>query len=253
MNNNDDNLTADFDINLIKSFLDGCENQKRFNISVISSICLELAEAGDDCDEKFRRDCANRIINQCSQIMKLTDIYSMLSDLLNENEFISEYTNIPSYLSQFVSECNNVLKNSCSLSFTGGDDICSDIIKRLLDFILVMYVRKSVLYGARKIEVSHSFEENNITIYVKIAEKTDKMLFNNISETFSTDFSEGIIRAAADKIKGKYIIDNNGMKLVFPVSKSKSAKLNSTSKSYGKPLFSTINNILSDLGDISLI
>ncbi|MBR6580269.1 MAG: hypothetical protein IKK66_03130 [Ruminococcus sp.] len=252
MTNNENNTNAGFDLSFIKAFLDSCEKQNRFNISVISSICLELAESGEDCDEQFRFECANRIINQCSQIMKLTDIYSLLSDLLNESEFISECTNITSYLSQFVSECNNMLKSSCSLSFTGGENVCSDIIKRLLDFILVMYVRKSVLFGARDIEVSSNVDNENIIINLKITNKDDTIYFN-IPETFSTDFSEEIIREAAIKMKGEYFVDSKGMKLVFPIQKSKTTKLNSSAKSYGKPVFSIIKNILSDLSDISLI
>lgn len=253
MNNNDSTSTPSFDISLIRAFLDGCENQNRFNISVISSICLELSEAGEDCDEQFRRDCANKILTQCSQIMKLTDIYSLLSDFLNEKEFISEYTDVSSYLEQFTAECSDVLKRSCSVRFTGGDNVCSDIIKRLLDFILVMYVRKSVLFGARELEISNSCDNNNIIINIKITKKSDTMPFNNIPETFSSDFSEEIIRAAAQKINGQYLIDDDNMKLIFPITESKSGKLNSTQKNYGKALFSTINNILSDLGDISLI
>ena len=74
--NND--ITSDdfFDKDLLSAFLTSCENQKRFNVSVISSICLELSEADDDEDSlEFRNDCANRILKQCSQIMKMADIY----------------------------------------------------------------------------------------------------------------------------------------------------------------------------------
>ncbi len=250
--NNEDNTNVGFDLSFIKAFLDNCEKQNRFNISVISSICLELSDSGDDCDEQHICKCTDKIINQCSQMMKLTEIYSLLSDILDEKEFISEYINIPSYLSQFTSECNNLLKESCSISYTGGENVSSDVIKRLLEFILVMHVRKSVLSGARAIEISSSIDNGEITINLRITNNAETVYFN-IPETFSIDFSEEIICKATNIINGKYIIENNEMKLIFPVCKSDSARFNSTAKSYGKPLFSTINNILSDLGDISLI
>ncbi len=253
MDNIENNINAGFDLPLIKAFLDSCENQNRFNISVISSICLELAEAGEDCNERFCRDCAQRIISQCSQIMKLTEIYSLLSDFIDEEKFVSLHIDISSYLKSFVFECNEVLNNTCSLTFMGGTNMSTDVIKRLLEFILVMYVRRAVLFGAEKIEISQSCENDKIIISMEITKKTESLRFNNIPEVFSVDFSEGILRTAAFKMNGEYFVDDNGMKLVFPVSKSESTKLNSALVSHGRPIFSTINNILSDLGNISLI
>lgn len=253
MNDNEKRFSPKYDISFIKAFLDGCEKQNRFNISVISSICLELAEYDNDGDKDFQYECAKRIMAQCSQIMKLTDIYSYISDFLSNKEYFCEYTDISTYLSQFASQCSKILGDACSIQYMNGENISSDIVKKILDFILVMYVRKAVLCGAESIKISHSLNDKYITIQLDITDKTNKERFANIAETFSTDFSEQLIIASAEKIKGKYYADKNGMKLTFPMEESGSGKLNSVPNFYGKPLFSTINDILSDLGNISLI
>ena len=132
-----DNVMPDnfFDKETLKAFLTGCENQNRFNVSVISSICLELSEADNtENDSGFRNDCANRILKQCSQIMKMADIYRIISDTLSENSLITEYVEFSSYLEYFTEQCSELLGNSCKIILNHGEKKETDIIKKLLDF-----------------------------------------------------------------------------------------------------------------------
>lgn len=252
--NND--ITSDdfFDKDLLSAFLTSCENQKRFNVSVISSICLELSEADDDEDSlEFRNDCANRILKQCSQIMKMADIYKVISDTLNEKSLITEYVDISSYLESFVNQCNELLGDSCKIILNYSEKKETDIIKKLLDFSLAMYVRKSVLYGAESIEISYKTEADKIILELKSCGLKDKIINEYLPETFSVEFADMIISSAVKKMDCLYKSEEGKMILSIPVKKSNSGKFSIPEKKHTKMFFSTLNNILSDFSDINFI
>ena len=99
------------DVKLLKEFLTGCENQNRLSISVISALCCELREI-DENDEDITTTLhrvSDRIIRQCSQIMKMTEIYSVLSDSLNERAVVRKNVDLSEYLYDFSEECNEKL------------------------------------------------------------------------------------------------------------------------------------------------
>ena len=97
-NNNNMNNNPDFEV--IKAFLDGCENQNRSNLSVINSLCFELKNltTNDSETNKLLNSCAESILLQCTQIMKMTEIYYILYDSLNQKLLESENVELCEYL-----------------------------------------------------------------------------------------------------------------------------------------------------------
>lgn len=254
MKNN--NIISDdfFDKDILKAFLTSCENQNRFNISVISSICLELSEADDDeSNSEFRNDCANRILKQCSQIMKMADIYKVVSDTLSENAFNEEFVEISSYLENFAEQCAELLGDSCKIILNHGEKKETDIIRKILDFSLAMFIRKSVMYGAQLIEISYRTDDDRIILELAADEVKKEIVNEYTPETFSVEFADMIISSAVKKMDCVYTSENGRMILTIPVKKPTSGKFSSPVKKQSKMIFSTLNNILSDLNDINLI
>ncbi len=251
-----DNVMPDnfFDKETLKAFLTGCENQNRFNVSVISSICLELSEADNtENDSGFRNDCANRILKQCSQIMKMADIYRIISDTLSENSLITEYVEFSSYLEYFTEQCSELLGNSCKIILNHGEKKETDIIKKLLDFSLAMFIRKSVFYGAQSIEISYKTDADRIILELSADEVKKEIVNEYAPETFSVEFADIIISSAAQKMDCVYTSEDGKMILSIPVKKSSSGKFSIPVKKHSKMIFSTLNNIFSDLNDINII
>ncbi len=238
----------------IKAFLSDSESQKRLNISVISSICFELADISDEeCTSEFRLACANKILKQCSQMMKFSEIFTIFTDILSENEPMTEAIDISDFLSEFTDECRAYLRGICEISYTPGEMVAVETIKKLLEFCMIMYVRKSVLKGAESITFTHTFETEYIVIHAEITKLGTAAEPENMPETVTFDYADGIISAVVKKLKGKFISDDNETKLYIPFKNSAGSVLKSPPKTYGKPVFNVLKNMLSDLGDITII
>ncbi|MBO5163670.1 MAG: hypothetical protein J6B75_04410 [Ruminococcus sp.] len=243
-----------FNNEFIKAFLSDSESQKRLNISVISSICFELADISDEeCTSEFRLACANKILNQCSQMMKFSEIFTIFSEILSENEPMTDTIDISEFLSEFTNECRTYLKGTCEISCKPGEMAVTETMKKLLEFCMIMYVRKSVLIGAESISFTHTLESEYIVIHAKIEKFGTAAETENMPETVTFDYADGIISSAVKKLNGKYTSDDKEMKLYIPFKNSGSSVLKSPPKTYGKPVFNILKIMLSDLGDITII
>lgn len=240
----------------IKEFLESSESQSRFNISVISSICLELADVSDEeCTSEFRLACVNRILNQCGQMMKMVELYSSLSEALNYDDSIMEKIDISDFLSDFSDECRRCLKNVCKVNFISGESIETSVNKKLLNFALILYsyVRYVALTGVKAIDISYAPDDDKAVIFINITKRGKSADFENMLETVTIDYAEQIISAIVKKMNALFIKNDVGMKLYIPIKDCGGGLFNSPAKPYGKPIFSTFNNMLSDVGDITLI
>lgn len=254
MSSKDNNDSYDIDINLIKAYLDGCESQNRMNISVISSLCNEISaiDVNEENSEEYLRQCADNIIKQCTQIMKMTEIYAILSDGLSPKALIKENIDLSEYLSEFSTECNKKIGHFFKVEYTKSTRLYVCIVRKLMDFCLSMFIRKTAINGGESVKVTYSATKDSVIISAEIIKCSDAVI-EGIPESFSTDYAYEIIQMAAKKMNVNFFIEDNGIKLSIPISKEFKATMESTNDIYAKHSFSTLNNILSDLSDISII
>lgn len=254
MSDTEKKYPLDFDINIIKAFLDGCESQNRMNISVISSLCREICaiDTNDNGSEEYLRQCTDNIMRQCNQIMKMTEIYAVLSDSINPKSLISENVDLSEYLNEFAEECNKKIGLNFKVDYKKSTSVYVGIIKKLMDFILGMFIRKAAVNGVGIVKISCSDTSDGVIVSAEII-KSGQHIIDMLPESFSTDYADKIIKIAADKMNADIISAENGMRLIIKTSNRAETTLNSSSVSYAKHSFSTLNNLFSDLCDISLI
>lgn len=254
MGERDDILNKILNEDFIKDFLGNCDGQKRLNISIISSVCLELANASDEeCTAEFRLSCAEKILKQCSQMMKFSDIFTAIANIMNGNELPEDIIDVTEFLSEFTSECKTYLKDICKIHYTPGSHVITEAVKDLLEFCLVMYVRKSVLNGAESITLTHTLDKGYIVIHAEIKKFGKTAEPENMPETFTIDYADDIVSFIISKIEGKFTVNDREMKLYIPLKSNGNSVLNSSFKTCGKSFFNVFKNMLSDLCDITNI
>lgn len=245
-NNNNMNNNPDFEV--IKAFLDGCENQNRSNLSVINSLCFELKNltTNDSETNKLLNSCAESILLQCTQIMKMTEIYYILYDSLNQKLLESENVELCEYLENFTIECTNQIGHLIAVDFKKSTPVYISIIKRMLDFVLAIYIRKAAVNGAIRLELSYNEIKNGAEILLNIPLR-DTRVIEGLAESFSTDYANDIIRIAAEKMNSQAEISDDGLKLVITNDTNGGITMNSNAAHNPGHNFPTLTNFFSDL------
>lgn len=239
------------DVKLLKEFLTGCENQNRLSISVISALCCELREI-DENDEDITTTLhrvSDRIIRQCSQIMKMTEIYSVLSDSLNERAVVRKNVDLSEYLYDFSEECNEKLGGFFYVEYEKNVSIYASIIKRLMDFALGMFVRKAALDGAEAVNLSAVENEDYVIISADIINNNSKPYTEKAAESFSDEYAYQIIKVACDRMDTLLTIDEKGIQIKIIRDNSGEIVFSSNEPKLKNHSFSTLSNLLSDLNN----
>lgn len=254
MSEHDDILNQIKNGGFLKDFISYNERQKKFNVTVIASACKDLVDASDEeRTTEYIISCTERILRQCSQMLKFSDIFNMLLNITDENEMLTEKIDISKFLSEFAAECQIQLKGKCEISYIAGSDDVTETTKKLLELCMIMYVRKAVLNGAESISFTNTLEAEHIVIHAEITKIGTAFEPENMPETFTFDYADNIISAIVKKINGKFVSTDREMKLYIQLKNSGYSILNSPPKTLGKSMFNIFKNMLSDLGDITII
>lgn len=245
---NNYNMNDNPDFNIIKAFLNGCENQNRSNLSVISSLCFELKSLKNSDGEAFSfvNSCAESILLQCSQMMKMTEIYYILYDSFNPKALENENVELCEYLEAFTSECCQQIGQLLVVDYKKSTPVYISIIKRLFNFVLAIFIRKAAVNGVTRIELSYNDLKNETEIFLNITERDSKVV-EGLAESFSTDYADDIIRIAVEKMNSRFEISALGLKLIVPNEKNGSITMNSNTAKASKGSFSTLSCFFSDL------
>lgn len=247
---NNNNMSDNPDFQVIKAFLDGCENQNRSNLSIINSLCYELRnlQTSDDESLSFTKSCAETILLQCTQMMKMTEIYYILYDSLSQKSLENENIELCEYLDAFTLESKKQIGHLLVVELKKSIPLYINIIKRLFDFILAIFIRKAAVNGAVSVELSYNEVKNGAEIIVTI-KKRNKVL-EGLAENFSTDYANDIIRIAAEKMNAKAEISENGLKLTIKDEKNGRITMNSNDAQESNHSFPTLTSFFSDLNSL---
>lgn len=239
-----------FDKNFYISFLEGLDHHNRYAVTAIDSICKEMANCNDPA---LIKECISKINYQCSQIMKLSEIYTAVSNLISDNEIENGSINAGKFISDFVADCEEYLNEAvCQLNVTNFlidsdiyisfDNVFVD--KKILEFVIAVTLRKMIINGASVIDLKAENTKNEIVISLKTVKADPPAPEEIMSETISIDLSDEIIKASADRLNSKFDVRNNRAKFRFPISPK---------NVLGQPLkdekkyFNMFNNLFSDL------
>ena len=249
--NNNNNMSDNPDFQIIKAFLDGCESQNRSNLSVINSLCYELKNLKIDDDESFSfmNSCAEGILLQCTQMMKMTEIYYILYDSLNQKSLINENVELCEYLEAFTLESNKQIGYLLAVELKKSTPVYINIIKRLFDFIFAIFMRRAAVTGAVRMEIGYNEIKNGAEITMTVLERDDKAIVG-LAENFSTNYADDIIRIAVEKMNSQAEISNDSLKLIIQNKKNGKITMNSSDANSTNTNFPVLASFFSDLGSL---
>lgn len=235
-----------------RDFFDNSDYQDRFNVSVISSICMEVMNTPEDkrTGEMVGR-AINMILNQCCQSMKMSDIYQNLSRAYGNEERKIKVIQLNDLLAEFTKECNLCLNGDLT-SFVPGEVVCIEVCEEMLLCMMLLYIRRVVTEGASKIRLSHSSDGKKAEIIFEITEK-GKPVMSRSAEKVSVEYAYDLVDVFAEKLGCTAEISENGLRLTFELKNDGKLRFQCPEPKYGKKIFSIYHDILADMGDITLI
>lgn len=241
-------LFEDFkDNSIMKEFLDGLESQSRWNITLINSISEHL-KASDDPDTVKTGFALSK---QCNQMMKMFEIYSMISAAVSTDSLSAETIEIQKEINELIENCRCFIEK-CRFTLTQGEIIRTNTVKKLFLFILVLYIRSVVLKGATEIEIFVTQSDKTADISLKIKSRSIPAQLEIMRETFSLDHAVEMMQAAAEKINSVLTVNDEEMKLSVPIVNDENT-LKNTQKFPRRKQFNIYSNLLSDISDITNI
>lgn len=241
-----------FNDKFTKEFFKNRDYQTRVNVSIISSVCRDIMNTPEnEWTNEFRDQSVNAILNQCCQIMKLSDVYVNLSRVYDNTESTVKVIDLKQLLSDFSEECNICL-NGGFTHYTPGNVVCIEVCEEIMLCLMLLYIRRVVTEGAKKINISYRSDEKKAEVFFEITEKGEPIKARS-SENVSIDYAYELIDIFAEKLDCTAEISENGMKLLFDVKNDGDIRFQCPEPSYGKKMFSLYHDLLSDLGDITLI
>ncbi len=241
-----------FNDKFTNEFFKNRENQTRVNVSIISSVCTEIMNTPEhEWTDEIRDRSVNAILNQCCRIMKLSDVYINLSRVYNDTEYNIKVIDLKQFLSDFSEECNLCLNGDYTCCIP-GKMVCIEVCEDILLCLMLLYVRRAVIEGAKKISISHSSDGKKAEVVFEINKKGDPVKAKS-AESVSVDYAYDLIDIFAEKLECTAEVSENGLKLVFILKNDGNIQFQCPAPIYGNRLFSLYHDILSDLGDMTLL
>ncbi|MBO5320128.1 MAG: hypothetical protein J6B01_10035 [Ruminococcus sp.] len=241
-----------FNDKFTKKFFKNRDYQTRLNVSIISSVCTEMMNTPEkEWTNEFRDRSVNMILNQCCQIMKLSDVYVNLSRVYDNMEYTIKVVDLEQLLLEFSEECNQCLGGNLTQHIP-GKIVCIEVCEEILLCLMLLYIRRVVMEGAKKIILSHSSDGKTAEIFFEITEKGEPVRSTS-AENVSMEYAYDLIDIFAEKLDCNADVSETGLKLRFKLKNDGNIRFQCPEPVYGKKLFSLYHDLLSDLGDITLI
>lgn len=242
-----------FDLDFFSSFTDGMDGQNRYAVTVISSVCKEMIDSSErNNSPEFIIECARKIYYQCTQTMKFSEMYKVVTNLRSDNDDKEEASiDAGKFISNYIKKCSKYIKEDvCELNLNNSlDGVCitfNNIFtdKDILEYVITTSLRKMIINGARKIEINAYSTNNEIVISMKTIKAEAPVPAELMSEVVSLTLFDNIIKASEERLDSRFDIRDDEAELRIPIREV---------TFLGQPLkdddgyFNIFNNLLSDL------
>lgn len=206
-----------------KSFMESMEPLLRCNLSAMSYNCqAEKESVKDENAKKIINKIHKNIIENSFQILRMIEIYSGIKNAFEDSlETKMSALELDDFLSDFVKKVKSYISDKCETEYISGESCFASTNLKYLNLILLMYIRKSVTDGAKKIEVTFFTENKSAVIAFSVKEiiPESRIYFEDDlmnREPLLKHFKE-MADLWADKIKAEVILDGNDMQLKLPL------------------------------------
>ncbi|MBR5165852.1 MAG: hypothetical protein IKW87_09920 [Ruminococcus sp.] len=236
-------LSSLFDDEVIKNYLMLNDRTLRLAVSRISAVCDIIK---DKCyDDELIASELNNINKMCCRIMQISELNGMLTGAAKGIR-VDEVIDAAELLTVFVKNCSEMLGGICSITSSRTDKFFITASNDTLTYLLLSYLRASVLGGAKEIDITCRTDNEQGVISVKIL-RSEKTAFDHF-EDFQYTYSDSIISSAVASIGAVSEKTDAELKLTFPSRPNSSeAKLLSPRQEYEDGSFSEYRIMLSDI------
>ena len=245
-----DKFNADdyYFLKFMEQFLTKREYDTRRNIASISSVCETLANGGKNLSPDDVTHCLNMIMTSCCSMMKTTELYTKIITALFNSDIVFSSFDLNKYMKVFCSSCNETLGSTCKVDYVPSDDIAYISTNNdFFEYILLGSVRRSVISGARILEISsEKLQNNDIVITFRVIESdpaADLSLFNDI------DLEEfvGINTRLAEKINSHFSYESGVIQLKVDYRPSDGIVFNSPEVTGNPNTMTPFHSMLADI------
>lgn len=240
---NEDKLSELLNDPLLKDYL-------ALNDRLIRLVASRIAAESESVKTKLREnepittEPAN-ILALCSRLMQVAELYSMLTNV-TADKIYPEVIEISDFLAVFTDKCSKLLEGVCCFEYKRKDKLYADGSRDVLTYIMLSYVRQSVLEGASSILFEYGVSDGDCVI-TAVSKKKKTSEYEHFGD-FQTVYRDDIMRTLAARIGAVYEADENGIKLTIKEKRNISeAELRAPRREYEASLFSEYNIMLGDL------
>ncbi|MDO4864904.1 MAG: hypothetical protein Q4A05_12120, partial [Ruminococcus sp.] len=186
-----------------------------------------------------------RILAMCSRLMQVSELYSMLTGVIADEPYL-EAVELSEFVGGFTKKCSELLDGVCSFEAAGADGLFVDTSRDVLTYILLSFVRNSILSGAETVRLEYGSSDGKCCISAasKLVKKSGYERFGD----FQRVHGDEIIAALAARIGADCETTESSVKLTFTASETAAdSELRSPRHEYEASLFSEYNIMLGDL------
>ncbi|MDE5764446.1 MAG: hypothetical protein K2I00_05695 [Ruminococcus sp.] len=240
-------LSDDF----FREYFDSRENNIRFNTTVINATCMTLLERSKAKEDyPFVKKCVDKILNQCNQMLKLTEVYRNLFDAVYDFPAEKKFIEINDFLNNFCEKANKSVKGKCRLDYVTRKEYTIFTSEKLLTFAMIMCVHHTILSGVSKIKIKFTNKDDKCTITLNFMEFNDDNSFILTHEHITTEYADDIISTIVRKIGCEYRTSDKYAEFVVPLERKGMSMMSAPKRHDENNRFNTFNNILSDITKI---
>ena len=235
-------LTELFADPVLRDYLELTDRAIRLAVSRISADCELLADNGAE------NGCAADIMNMCCRLVQVSELYGMLTREPEREGRGAEATELCSYIRSFADGCSELLTGTCSFRTETSGSVYIEAARDILTYLLLAFVRRSVLRGASEIAVSVS--ENEEKAHLTLAVTTRAELRYAHFDDFQNLHFESVSATLCKKIGAVCELTDNSFTVILPEADvAGEAGFSSPVTDYEPETFSPFKIMLGDLCD----
>ena len=225
---NENNLNDFFENELAREYVEFASRILKNSASCISMECENLMNSEVAQENEVISDSVNRIFTRCCRIMQLPVYYEMMRSMFFSEKGQRENTKMSFLAEKFQMNVEESLGNTCKVTVSHYDMCTMSVPEDFLIFILIAFVRHTVIEGAKAIDVRfHCISEYASDNLLQPPERYAVILleaseFGAVNRELSNDFVYehfgDMLKLFKEKYGVEYELSKEVLKLKLPVS-----------------------------------
>lgn len=201
----------------IKDFTLGNDSETRSSVSLINTYMMMLdSDNSANWTAEMRHECAQIVQKQLCHILQSSELYGRIFDMLFCKDLPVELVDMKAFFDSFTDCVQRLLAGICVIELKSDGRLFAKSNKKMLNFMLLLYIRSAVLDGAVNITMVYSAEGSDLVIVIKINKKNDDLKNQYPNDDFFAKYQSHMNDAFAKKLGGEIFETNDQIKIILP-------------------------------------